>query len=121
MTKVEVNAAHVAASRREGLTWQQVRERFGVKLGSGPLTERLNEAGFDAAGLRLDGKGPRESKARVANGEGGGSKPKASKSRNGKAKTKRGSRRGVTTRVDRTKTDADKKQPSGGARRRPVR
>jgi hypothetical protein len=57
--------AEVARLRRGGATWQQVREQFGVKTSSGAFTARLNAAGYDAAGLKLDGSGPRESKARV--------------------------------------------------------
>jgi hypothetical protein len=59
-------ASEVAKLRRDGATWQQVRDHFGVKTGSGAFTKALNAAGFDAAGLKLDGSGPRESKARVA-------------------------------------------------------
>lgn len=58
--------SEVAKLRREGATWQQTRDHFGVKTSSGAFTKALNAAGFDAAGLKLDGSGPRESKARVA-------------------------------------------------------
>ena len=57
--------AKVAKLRREGATWNAVREAFGVRTGSGDFTKALNKAGYDAAGLKLDGSGPRESKARV--------------------------------------------------------
>ena len=68
--KASPQPSEVAKLRRDGATWQQVRDHFGVKTGSGAFTKALNAAGFDAAGLKLDGSGPRESKARVA-------KPKA--------------------------------------------
>jgi len=63
--KAAPKPAEIAKHRRDGATWQQVRDSFGVKTGSGAFTKALNEAGFDAAGLKLDGSGPRESKARV--------------------------------------------------------
>jgi hypothetical protein len=69
-TKAGPEPSAVAKLRREGATWQQTRDHFGVKTSSGAFTKALNVAGFDAAGLKLDGSGPRESKARVA-------KPKA--------------------------------------------
>ncbi len=55
----------VAKVRRGGATWQQTRDHFGVKTSSGAFTAALNASGFDAAGLKLDGSGPRESKAKV--------------------------------------------------------
>jgi len=58
--------SEVAKLRRNGATWQQVRDRFDVKTSSGAFTMALNEAGYDAAGLKLDGSGSRESKARTA-------------------------------------------------------
>jgi hypothetical protein len=51
-------AAQIAKVRREGATWNGVREHFGRKWGSGKWTEILNEAGFDAGGAKLDGTGP---------------------------------------------------------------
>jgi len=47
--------SEVAKLRRNGATWQQVRDRFDVKTSSGAFTMALNEAGYDAAGLKLDG------------------------------------------------------------------
>ena len=64
--KTAPTPAQVAKLRRDGATWQQVRDKLGVKTSSGAFTKALNAAGFDAAGLKLDGSGPRESKARVA-------------------------------------------------------
>lgn len=61
----KIPTAKVAKLRREGATWSAVREAFGVRTGSGDFTKALNAAGYDAAGLKLDGSGPRESKARV--------------------------------------------------------
>ena len=58
--------SEVAKLRRNGATWQQVRDHFDVKTSSGAFTKALNEAGYDAAGLKLDGSGSRESKARTA-------------------------------------------------------
>ena len=56
----------VAKLRRGGATWQGVRDHFGLKWGSGKWTTALREAGYGPDGLKLDGSGPRESKARVA-------------------------------------------------------
>jgi hypothetical protein len=58
--------AEVAKLRRGGATWQGVRDHFDKKWGSGKWTEALREAGYGPDGLKLDGSGPRTSKARVA-------------------------------------------------------
>lgn len=73
----------VAKARRDGLTWQGVRDKFGVKTSSGAFTKQLSEAGFDAAGVKSGSN--QSSKARVR-GSSNGSKPSA-KSRKGAAKT----------------------------------
>ncbi len=65
-TTITPKPSEVAKLRRTGATWHQVREHFGVKTSSGAFTKSLNAAGYDAAGLKLDGSGPRESKARTA-------------------------------------------------------
>lgn len=64
------STAKIAKLRREGKTWQGVRDALGVKTQSGAFTKALNKAGYDAAGLKLDGSGPRESKARVKRSQG---------------------------------------------------
>lgn len=57
--------AKVAKLRRDGATWSQVREALGVRTSSGAFTTALHAAGYGPDGLKLDGSGPRESKARV--------------------------------------------------------
>jgi hypothetical protein len=57
--------ALVAKARRSGSTWEEVRQQFKVRWPSGKFTEQLNAAGFDAAGLKLDGSGPKASEART--------------------------------------------------------
>jgi hypothetical protein len=109
VSKVEVNINEVAKLRRDGATWQQVRDALGIKLGSDPLTARLNEANFDAAGVK---KGTNQkSKARTAFGNGGKRSPakgtKKPAAKKAKAPAKRS--RGVTSRVNKAETERTRK------------
>ena len=45
-------AAQIAKTRRDGATWNQVREKFGLKWPSGKWTAILREGGFDAGGAK---------------------------------------------------------------------
>lgn len=55
----------VARQRRLGATWGVVNETTGLRLNSTGWAILLAEAGYDRDGLRLDGSGPRTSRART--------------------------------------------------------
>lgn len=55
----------VARMRRLGATWGVVNETTGLRLNSTGWAILLAEAGYDRDGLRLDGSGPRSSRART--------------------------------------------------------
>jgi hypothetical protein len=71
--------AEIAKARREGKTWNEVREHFGIKLGSGPFTEIMATEGYNAAGIRAGSKQTSKAISRAN----GGAKPAPPKA-NGK-------------------------------------
>lgn len=63
--------AEIAKARREGKTWNEVREHFGIKLGSGPFTEIMAEERYNAAGIKTGSKQTSKAISRAN----GGAKP----------------------------------------------
>lgn len=96
------SATAIAKLRKQGKTWNEVREALGVKLGSGPMTAIMAEAGLNAGGVK-----PGETtKAIVRNGS--GPKPAAKKASSAKAKgTTSTSKAGKAKRTVRVKTASD--------------